>query len=79
MKNFQSATGLALDADFATHRQSCARCAGYSAGQPATLANCCLEGVVLLKRDMPHKKRISRERSEHRTTKSGLAAAMRYR
>jgi hypothetical protein len=35
--------------------------------------------VVLLKRDMPHKKRISRERSEHRTTKSGLAAAMRYR
>jgi hypothetical protein len=79
MKDFQYSTGLLLDADFATHRQLCPRCAGYSADQPATLAACCLEGVILIKREAPHKKRISRERNEHRTTKAVLAATMRYK
>jgi nicotinamide riboside kinase len=82
MKDYQVSTGpcgVRLDADFLTHQTWCNACSGYDPTRLATLAACCLEGVVLLKREAPKPKPKKRERGEHYASKELLATVRRYR
>ena len=73
--------GIQLDADFASHKADCEQCRTYDANIPASAAGCCLEGSVLLKRELAAvaPRRQSAPRSEYYTTKDRLNQIMQYK
>lgn len=73
--------GFALDPDFATHQENCAACRCYDSAKPATLAQCCLEGSLLIKRElMAHAPRRQQPpRDPHHCSKDEMKRRMRYK
>ena len=74
--------GFALDSDFLTHQGQCSACGQYQPERPATLALTCLEGSILLKRELAAQ--VTRERppgppkDPHKVSKAEAKKLMRY-
>ena len=50
-KTYDVFNGVALDPDWLQHVATCEACRGFDCAKPATMANMCLEGSILWKRE----------------------------
>ena len=81
MKEFHLQLGaVMMDASFVAHLNNCERCVQYNSDNPATLALCCPEGSILLKRELAGKRsKPPAQRDPNRCSKDELKRLMQYK
>lgn len=73
--------GITMHAGFATHIRDCEQCRAADLATPRALADLCLEGSVLWKREnvVQEQKAPDPEQAKFRTTAANLRKIMRYK
>ena len=78
-KEYETAKGWALDANFTFHQETGKQCQRYLYDDPRTLSELCLEGAILLKEGMPRSKKERAEKPETWASKAKAKSLMVYK